>query len=373
MISVNTPLFNGNEKKYLAECIDTGWVSSDGPFVAKFEQAFAHYCNRKYAVAVSSGSAALDCAVQALQLPRGSEIILPAFTIISCAASVIRAGYIPVLVDADAGTWNMNTELIEQKITPKTKAIMAVHIYGLPVDMDPIFALAKKYDLKIIEDAAEQIGQTYYSAKVGSLGDVSTFSFYPNKHITTGEGGMIVTDDLSIAERCRLIRNLCFVPQKRFYHEELGYNYRMSNLHAAIGLAQLEQIDSFLLKKREMGLCYHNHLQNIEELQLPLPKKEYAENIYWVFGIVLNNKVPFNAEKAMLFLQSKGIGTRPFFYPMHLQPVFQKKGLFVNEFYPVAEHLAERGLYLPSGLGLTKAEQDVVLKETVSLLQLTSL
>ncbi len=373
MISVNTPLFNGNEKKYLAECIDTGWVSSDGPFVAKFEQTFAHYCNRKYAVAVSSGSAALDCAVQALQLPRGSEIILPAFTIISCAASVIRAGYIPVLVDADARTWNMNTELIEQKITPKTKAIMAVHIYGLPVDMDPIFALAKKYDLKIIEDAAEQIGQTYYSAKVGSLGDVSTFSFYPNKHITTGEGGMIVTDDLSIAKRCRLISNLCFVPQKRFYHEELGYNYRMSNLHAAIGLAQLEQIDSFLLKKREMGLCYHNHLQNIEELQLPLPKKEYAENIYWVFGMVLNNKVPFNAEKAMLFLQSKGIGTRPFFYPMHLQPVFQKKGLFVNEFYPVAEHLAERGLYLPSGLGLTKAEQDVVLKETVSLLQLTSL
>jgi len=368
-IPVNEPLLNGNEKKYLAECIDTGWISSEGPFIEKFENTFAKRVNRKYAVAVTNGSAALDTAVAALGIKEGDEVILPSFTIISCAAPVVRAGAVPILVDSDPVTWNMNVQEIEEKITPRTKAIIAVHIYGLPVDMEPLLRISKQYGLKVIEDAAEMHGQTYKNMPCGSFGDISVFSFYPNKHVTTGEGGMVVTDDEGIAEKCRGLRNLCFQKQRRFVHEELGWNFRMTNLQAALGLAQLERLDEFAVRKREMGKLYHSLLNDTELIQLPLEKTEYAENIYWVYGITLDKDLPFDAEYVMRKLAEKGIGTRPFFWPMHEQPVFRKMGLFKNDKHPVAENIARRGFYLPSGLALTVEQIEQSAETLIKLLR----
>ncbi|MGV3765450.1 MAG: DegT/DnrJ/EryC1/StrS family aminotransferase [Chitinophagaceae bacterium] len=367
MIPVNTPLLQGNEKKYLNECIDTGWISSEGPFVSKFEELFSEKTGRKYGIAVSNGSVALDAAVLALGIGAGDEVIMPAFTIISCAAAIVRAGATPVLVDCDPETWNMDISQIEGKITSRTKAIMVVHIYGLPVDMDPVLSLADKYNLRIIEDAAEMHGQTYKGKPCGSFGDISTFSFYPNKHITTGEGGMIMTNDPQLAEKCRSVRNLCFVPEKRFIHYELGYNMRMTNLQAALGLAQLEQLDDFVLRKRAIGFRYHQHLSGLPNLQLPVQNMAYAENIYWVFGIVSPSEETTSA--IVKELGENKIGTRPFFWCMHEQPVFQKMGLFLNEHYPVAEKIARCGFYLPSGLGLTNAEIDFVAEKLKNILK----
>ncbi|MGD9952810.1 MAG: DegT/DnrJ/EryC1/StrS family aminotransferase [Burkholderiales bacterium] len=355
-IPVNTPLLDGNEEKYLLECVRTGWISSEGPFVTRFEERFAARVGRRHGVAVANGSVALDTAVAALKLGPGDEVILPASTIISCAAPVVRAGAKPVLVDCDPRTWNMDVGQVESRITPRTKAIMAVHIFGLPVDMDPLLALAERHGLKVIEDAAEAIGQTYRGRPCGSFGDLSVFSFYPNKHVTTGEGGMVVTDDAALAERCRSLRNLCFKPEQRFVHDELGWNFRMTNLQAALGLAQLERLDQALAIKRRMGARYTNLLQGTRRLQLPVARMPYADNVYWVYGVVLEDDVPFDAREAMARLGKAGIGTRPFFWPMHEQPVFRRMGLFEGERHPVAERIARRGFYLPSGLALTEEQ-----------------
>lgn len=354
-IPVNVPVLDGNEGKYLSECIETGWISSEGPFVDKFEKRFSEKVSRQYGVAVSSGSAALDVAVAALGLGKGDEVILPAHTIISCAASVVRCGATPVLVDSDFQTWNMDPARIEEKITKRTKAIMIVHVYGLPSDMDPILALAKDHSLFVIEDAAEMIGQTYNGKPCGSFGDISIVSFYPNKHVTSGEGGMCLTNDLELAERCRSFKNLCFQARKRFIHEELGWNYRMTNMQAAVGLAQLERLDEHIERKRAIGRKYHNMLADINSLVVPLVKTEFAENIYWVFGLVVVDK-NISSEWIMRELTNKGVGCRPFFWPMNKQPVFQKMGLFLDEEYPVAERLGEQGFYIPSGLALTDDE-----------------
>jgi len=362
MIPVNTPVLDGNELKYLTECVETGWISSEGPFVVDFENKFSSYIGKNYGISVSNGSAALDIAIRALNIGPGDEVIMPAFTIISPAQSVVTAGATPVLVDSDLDTWNMNAGQIEAKITSRTKAIMVVHIYGLPVDMDPVLALAKKYKLKIIEDAAEMHGQTYKGKMCGSFGDISIFSFYPNKHITTGEGGMILTNDNALSERCKKLRNLCFEPNgPRFVHYDLGWNYRMTNLQAALGLAQLEQLDRFVTKKRELGKKYQNGLSSLIEkgFQLPLNQTNFAENIYWIFGLLAPNET--EKEKLVEYLTLKGIGTRPFFWCMHEQPVFQKMGLFKDEHYPVAENLARNGFYIPSGLGLSNNDIDTVI------------
>jgi perosamine synthetase len=352
-IPVNEPLLNGNEKKYLIECIDSGWISSEGPFVKQFEEQFAARVGRKYGIAVSNGSDALDASVVAMGLGAGDEVILPTFTIISCAAAVFRTGASFVLVDCDPLTWNMDINQIEAKITTKTKAIMVVHIYGLPVNMDPVLDLANKYDLQIIEDAAEMHGQTYKGRPCGSFGDISTFSFYSNKHITTGEGGMILTDDRQLAERCRLLRNLCFQPERRFVHKKLGWNMRMSNLQAALGVAQLEQLDKFVARKRSIGQLYETLLSDVDCLQRPVPRTEYADNIYWVYGMVLKEKAPFDAKEVIERLAKHKIGARPFFWPMHKQPVFRKMGLCEDVSCPIAEKIARRGFYIPSGLALT--------------------
>ena len=279
-IPVSEPLLDGNERRYVTECLDTGWISSEGPFVRKFEEQFAKRVRRKHGIAVCNGSAALEAAVVALGIGRGDEVILPSFTIISCAAAIVRSGAKPVLVDSDPVTWNLNPNNLEPLISERTKAIMVVHVYGLPADMDPILALANRHGLHVIEDAAEMHGQTYCGKPCGSFGSISTFSFYPNKNVTTGEGGIIVTDHDGLAERCRGLRNLCFQRSKRFVHEELGWNMRMSNLNAALGLAQLERLDEFVARKRHIGAQYNRLLADIDGVQLPVPRIDYAENIY---------------------------------------------------------------------------------------------
>lgn len=310
-VPVNDPLLTGNEKKYLNECIDTGWISSEGPFVERFEKGLAEYFGRKHAIAVTNGTVAIDIAIDALELKKGDEIIMPTFTIISCINGILRNGYVPVFVDQVEDTWNMDVSQIENKITPRTKAIMVVHIYGLPVDMNPILALAKKYHLKILEDAAEMHGQEYYGKKCGSFGDVSTLSFYPNKLITTGEGGMIFTDDDQIANQCRSLKNLCFIPDQRFLHYRLGYNARMSNLQAAVGVAQFEKINEFILKKRWIGTSYQERLSDFPSIQLPVPETVYAKNIYWVFGIVIKDAALPDAKTLMKELESSVLALGP--------------------------------------------------------------
>ena len=351
----------------MCECIDKGWISSEGPFVKEFEQKMSVVVNRGYGIAVSSGTAALEIAVQALGIGKGDEVIMPTFTIISCAMAVMKVGAVPVLVDSDLYTWNMNVDEIEAKITPRTKAIMIVHLYGLPVKVDRVMALAKKFNLKIIEDAAEMHGQTYNKKPCGSFGDISIFSFYPNKHITTGEGGMVLTDDKEIAERCRMLRNLCFRKDVRYVHDEISGNYRFTNLQAAVGLAQLERLHEFIEKKRWMGRYYTERLQDVEGLILPIEKTEYAENIYWVYGIVLDKNIQADNRTVQRLLEEEGIGSRAFFWCMHQQPVYQQQGMFVNEMYLNAEYLARKGFYIPSGLALTKEQMNIVAEKVLKV------
>lgn len=359
-VPVNQPLLDGNEKKYLAECIDTGWISSEGPFVQRLEQQFATRVGRRFGIAVANGSVALDLAVKAIDIQPGDEVILPTFTIISCAAAVIRAGGVPVLVDSDPQTWNMDLGQLATKITRRTRCVMAVHIYGLPVDMDALMAITQPRGIPVIEDAAEMHGQTCRGRPCGAFGDLSTFSFYPNKLVTSGEGGMVVTDSEKLAERCRSLRNLCFIAGQRFVHEELGWNFRMSNLQAALGCAQLERLDDFIQRKRLMGRSYDALLAGMPGIQTPLARTAWAENIYWVYGLVLGDEFYFDAKEAMRRLAEEGIGCRPFFWPMHEQPVLRRMGLFADQRYPVAERLARRGFYVPSGLALTDSQIDQV-------------
>lgn len=356
MILVNQPALDGNERKYLLDCVDSGWISSEGPYVKRFEQSYGARLGRKHAISVSSGTAALDAAVLALELKPGDEVILPTFTIICCASAITRAGATPVVVDCDPVTWNMDLAQVRARITPRTRAIMAVHIYGLPVDMDPLLTLAREHGLRVIEDAAEAIGLKYKDRECGGMGDVSCTSFYANKHITTGEGGMILTSDDGIAERAARYRNLCFIPPRRFVHEELGWNYRMCNLQAALGLAQFEKLDRSVARKRWLGGLYQELLKDVPGIQLPLDRTPCAENVYWVFGVVLGDEVPFDATEAAARMLAKGVQTRPFFWCLHEQPVFAKMGLFTGEHYPVSERLARRGFYLPSGLSTTEEE-----------------
>jgi perosamine synthetase len=368
MIPVNEPLLDGNELEYVTDCIKSGWISSVGDYITKFEQSFAEYCGRSHGVAVSNGTTALQIACRCLDLKPGDEVIMPTFTIISCAQAVVYEGAMPVLVDADPDTWTMDVDQIAEKITAHTRAIMPVHIYGHPTDMKPLLDLAEDHNLAIIEDAAEAHGAEYNIGhqegddawkRCGSFGTLSCFSFYANKLITTGEGGMVLTDDKMLAERAAALRNLCFLPDRRFYHESLGFNFRMTNLQAALGVAQLERIDTIVAKKRSIGAYYTKKLQPINGIQLPV-EKSWAKNVYWMYGIVLSEETGLDAVKAALLLREKGVDTRPFFLGMHEQPVFHEMGLFKGEQYPVAERIAQQGLYLPSGLTLTEEQMDIV-------------
>lgn len=361
MIPVNEPFLAQRELEYVTECVRTGWVSSAGRFIEEFENQWAAYCGRRYGIAVSSGTAALQVAVACLGLGPGDEVIMPTFTIISCATAIVYTGGVPVLVDCDPRTWCMDVDQVKSKITPRTRAIMPVHIYGHPVDMDPILNLAERHGLAVIEDAAEVHGAEYLSGRgtihpawrrCGSFGTLSCFSFYANKLITTGEGGMILTDDSKLAEKARSLRNLCFQAHRRFYHEEFGFNFRLTNLQAALGLAQVERIDEIIARKRWIGQEYNCRLSGIPELQLPV-EEPWARNVYWMYGIVLSEETGMDATAFGHKLKQRGIETRPFFLGLHEQPVFHQRGLFLQDRYPITERIARQGLYLPSGLALT--------------------
>jgi perosamine synthetase len=357
MIPVNEPRLGENEVRYVMECLQTGWISSEGHFIREFEERWAEYCGMKYAVAVSNGTVALEIAVASLHLQPGDEIILPSFTIISCAQAITKNKGVPVLVDCDAETWCMDISQVESKITSRTRAVMPVHIYGHPVDMDPLYVLAGKHNLTIIEDAAEAHGAEYKGRKCGGLGDVSCFSFYANKIITTGEGGMVLTNDEAQAEYLRSLRNLCFRKEQRFFHTELGNNYRMTNIQAAIGVAQIEQIEKSVQQKRWMANAYSQQLSELEGLSLPV-ERPWVKNVYWMYGVVLAPFLKLDGREFARRLGEHNVMTRPFFLGMHEQPAFHDMGLFVDEHYPVTEHISRQGLYLPSGLTLTQGQVD---------------
>lgn len=362
MIPVNEPFVGEKELQYVSEAIKTGWISSSGKFIKSFEDTFADYIQKKHGIVVNNGTNALILALRALDLPKNSEVIIPSFTIISCALACIYNELVPVFVDSEEDTWNMNVSKVEEKITKNTKAIMPVHIYGHPVDMESVKNLAEKHDLYIVEDFAEAIGSEFQGQKCGSFGDISCTSFYANKTITTGEGGMCLTDRDEIAEKMRRLSNLGFIPEKRFVHFELGFNFRMTNIQAAIGLAQLEQIDEFIEKKRWIGHTYLRMLNNLEQrelIQLPVEKTE-SINTYWMFGIVLHERLHIDAETIMKKLSAKGIQTRPFFYPLHLQPAFKDFSWYKRESLPVSERLYQNGFYLPSGMTLQEAQIEQV-------------
>ena len=376
MIPVSEPVLGGREAAYVAECLDTGWISSSGRFIEAFEDAWAAYCGRRFGVAVSNGTIALQLAVAALGIGPGDEVIIPTFTIISCALAAIYAGATPVLVDADPETWCMDVAQVEAKITSRTRAIMPVHIYGHPVDMDPLVRLAERHGLAIVEDAAEAHGAEYLSSegdgsgwrRCGSFGDLSCFSFYANKLVTTGEGGMVVTDDERLAERSRSLRNLAFEPGRRFFHRELGFNFRLTNLQAAIGLAQVERIDATVARKRAIGQRYAAGLSGVDGIRLQ-PERDWARSVYWMNGLALDRATGLDARSLASRLRDRGIETRPFFLGMHRQPALLERGLFGGETYPVADEIAEQGLYLPSGVGLTDDQVDAITMATEEALR----
>lgn len=359
MIPVNEPRIGEKEIAYVNECLKTGWVSSEGRFIDEFERQWAAYCGMKFGIAVSNGTTALELAIESLGLQPGDEVILPSFTIISCAQAVVYGGGTPVLVDCDPRTWCMDVSQVEAKINSRTRAIMPVHIYGHPVDISPLLALSEKHRLTLIEDAAEANGAEYKGRRCGSFGHISCFSFYANKIITTGEGGMLLTNDESTADRLRSMRNLCFKKERRFYHTALGHNFRLTNMQAALGLAQLEYIEESIQHKRWLGKTYTEKLSHLDGLQLPV-EEDWAKNVYWMFGIVLDEKSGMDAVEFARRLAARGIMTRPFFLGMHEQPVLLERGFFHGESYPVTERISRFGLYLPSGMTLTEAQLNEV-------------
>lgn len=355
-IPVCTPTLSGNEWNYIKECLDTNWISSKGRFIEEFEEQFAAYIGMKYGVTATSGTTAIHLSLASLGLKPGDEVIVPAFTMIGSVYPILYCGATPVLVDSDSETWNIDVTQIEKKITKNTKAIMVVHIYGHPCDMDPIIKLADEYDLQILEDAAEAHGAEYKNKKAGSFGDISCFSFYANKIITTGEGGMLLTNDERIYEKAKMLRDMGFIKERRFLHPELGYNYRMTNLQAAIGLAQLEKMDLYAEARRNNANRYNKYLRNIDGITLP-PEKAWAKNVYWMYSILVReDEFGLDRDGLIGHLAEKGIETRPFFVPMNEQPVLKAFRSCYGEEYVVANRLSLEGLNLPSSSNLRDDE-----------------
>lgn len=342
-IAVTNPLFDENEIELLNECIVSGWVSSGGPFVSKFEDMMAEYCSTKYAVSCSSATSGLHLALLANDIGPGDEVLVPSLTFIATANAVSYTGATPVFIDSEIKTWNINPDLISDAITPRTKAIIPVHLYGHPANMDAINDIAKKNNLVVIEDAAEAQGAKYKNKMVGSLADVAVFSYFGNKIITTGEGGMIVTDDADIAEKCRILRDHGMSKDRRYWHDVIGYNYRMTNMQAALGVAQMGKIDKILVRKREIADEYKKHLESVQGITLPV-NMEWAENVYWLYTILIeNNRLGFNINTLMDSLKKQGIDSRPVFPPLHTQPVYKND---IN--LPISEKISAIGISLPS-------------------------
>lgn len=359
LIPVCEPFLNGDEKSFIIDAVDSGWISSAGEYINRFEEGFANYLGVNNAVTVSSGTAALHVALLALGIKTGDEVIIPDFTMIASAFAVVYTGANPVFVDSDISTWNIDPRKIEEKITPRTKAIMAVHIYGHPCEMDEIISIANKYNLAIIEDAAEVHGAKYKEKYCGSLGHISCFSFFANKIITTGEGGMIATNDSCLADKCRYFKNLCFPlsGERKYVHEDIGFNYRMSNLLAAIGLAQLNKIDYYIKCRRDNNDLYKLLLANVPGITFQV-EKEYSFNVFWMNGILIDEtKFGINRDKLILELRKKGVDSRTFFVGMHNQPALKKNmDVSITSEYPISSYLEMNGLYLPSGSGLSNED-----------------
>ena len=367
-IPVNTPLITNKDALEVFKTVKSGWVSSSGKKIDEFEKQIAKYVNRKFACAVSSGTAALEIAVKALELKKNDEIIMPAFTIISNAIAIIKNGAKPVLVDSNLETWNIDVSKIEEKINKRTKAIMLPHIYGFPCDMDKIKKICSKYKLYLIEDAAEMLGQYYKKKPCGSFGDISTFSFYANKHITTGEGGMLLTNNKRLFDKIKLLRNLNFGKLNRFNHSDISWNYRFTNMQAALGLSQLNRINKIVKIKRYIGNFYSKKLKNNKNIIIQKSSTSYAKNIYWVFGVIIRSKDKKKRDYIQKQLLKKGIETRPFFWPMHKQTIFKKLGYFKNQKFKNSEYLSTNGFYLPSGINLKKSDLEYIAKELNKIL-----
>ncbi len=359
MIPVHQPVIEDKEVELAIEAIRSGEISgSFGRFIKLFEDKFAAYCDCKFGISTSSGSTALHLAMAVIGIQPGDEVLVNACTNIACGNCVVMEGGVIVPIDSERDTWNMDTRLLERAVTSSTKAILPVHIYGHPVDMDEVNRVAKKYKLFVVEDCAEAHGALCKGRKVGSLGDLACFSFYANKVITTGEGGMITTNNPDLADKARLLRNLAF-SQPRFRHEELGFNYRMTNVQAAIGLAQLERIEEIIETKRAIARKYTEQLVGVRGLRLPV-EKDYARNIYWMYGIVVDPEFGITRDDLAKALSERKIDTRTFFYPLNIQPVYQKRNAVRPLPCPEAENLWMRGLYLPSGCALTDEQINIV-------------
>lgn len=351
MIPVFRPVIGEKESEYVNDCLKENWISHDGKFNKIFEREFPKFCGAKYGISVTNGTAALHLALRALKIGKEDEVIVPDFTMASCGFAVSYCGAKPVFVDSERETWNIDVNKIEEKISDKTKAIMIVHIFGHPCEMDEVLALSGKYSLKVIEDCAEAHGAVYKGRKVGSFGDVAAFSFYANKVITTGEGGMLITNNEMIAERARWLHSLAFDKERRYVHKEIGYNFRMTNLQAAIGLAQLERIDVIIEKKRRIARTYSSCLAGIEGITLP-SEKPYVRNIYWMYGIIVEKDFGMSRDLLKSELFTEGIDSRFFFTPLHSQPCFSQYNYDKKDF-PVSIELSQKGFYLPSGIDLT--------------------
>jgi perosamine synthetase len=358
IIPVCEPTLNGNELKYVQQAVETNWISSAGGYIHEFEAKFAEKCGARYGIACANGTVAMHLALATLGLEPGDEVIVPTFTMIATINAVAYCGATPVLVDSEAEYWQMDVEQVAAKITPRTKAIIPVHIYGHPVDMDPLMELARKHGITVIEDAAESHGAEYKGRRTGSLGDAAGFSFYGNKIITTGEGGMITTNNREIAKLAWNLRDHAFSTERHFWHKFVGFNYRMTNLQAAVGLGQVEQMDSFVAARRQHALEYNKRLATIPGITTP-PEAEWAKNVYWMYGILVDKaQYGMNRDELRRVLAENGIETRTFFIPMHCQPVYWES--FKGQRYPVAEQLCRDGFYLPSASSLTMEEIEYI-------------
>jgi perosamine synthetase len=352
-ISVASPVLSGNELPYVVDCIKTNWISSQGKYVKQFEEMFKNYHKGREALAVSNGTVALHLALVVLGIGPGDEILVPNFTFAASVNAILYTGAIPVLVDIDKKTWNIDEEKIEAKITPKTKGIMPVHIYGHPCDMSTLIKIADRYNLKIIEDCAEALGSMYKGEPVGCFGDVATFSFFGNKTITTGEGGMVLFKRQEDAAKAALLRDHGMQKDRRYWHQFIGYNYRITNIQAAIGVAQMEQLEKFVAAKRQIAKRYNQVLNKIDFFETPVEKKDCI-NSYWLYTFLVKPNAPFQRDDLIEFLSLQGIETRPVFFPIHMMPPYINFGK--AEELTVSMAVSEHGISLPSSVNLTESE-----------------
>ena len=356
-IPVAAPVLDGREKEYVLECLSTSWISSNGRFIVEFEKAFADFCGVEHAVATNNGTTALHLALVSLGLKPGDEVIVPTLTYIASANAVRYCGAIPVFVDNHVPTFNMDPDAIQAKITGRTKGILPVDLYGHPVDLDPILQIAEKNGLFVLEDAAEAVGARYKGRRLGGHGTCATFSFFGNKIITTGEGGMVTTNDGELAARLRLFRGQGMDPQQRYWFSVIGYNYRMTNIAAAIGLAQLERVDLHLAKRKLIAEGYNRRLTRYSDRFLLPTTEAWADHAYWMYTIILRESLMIDRDQVMRDLDEAGIETRPVFWPMHVLPPYRD---MTDEPFPRAEFCSSRGISLPTHGLLTENDMDRV-------------